>query len=181
MQEVWKDIKDYEGIYQISNFGRIKSLARKRIITYTTKEKILKPIKRRDGYLGFNLRGKNISQHRILAQYFIPNKKDLPFVNHIDGNKANNNLKNLEWCTVSQNVLHAYYILGHKAEAQKGKFGKNHHVSKKIIQKSLRGKIIKIWDSGMDAVRAGFESSCISRCCYGKYKKHKGYIWEFAK
>lgn len=114
MLEIWKDIKGYEGLYQISNFGRIKSLPKKRINGtnfYIQKEKILKPQLKTKRYLGINLTKnkmhKNFLVHRLVAEAFIDNPYDLPQVNHKDCNKLNNNINNLEWCTQEENLNHA--------------------------------------------------------------------------
>jgi hypothetical protein len=105
--EIWKDIQGYEGIYQISNLGRIKSLHR----DYTN-GRILNPAKNNRGYLRLGLSGNGKvrydSVHRLVAETFIPNPKNLPEVNHIDGNKLNNRVENLEWVTKGENQAHAY-------------------------------------------------------------------------
>lgn len=96
--EIWKDIKDYEGLYQISNYGRVKSLSN----SQKRKEKILKP-EIRTGYYSINLckngNQKNTRIHRLVAEAFIPNPDNLLCVNHKDENKLNNKVENLEWCT----------------------------------------------------------------------------------
>ena len=117
--EVWKDIEDFSN-YQISNFGRVKSKERitnvgiKNVKQITRKEKILKPLKITKGYLGIrlynNLNVKTFKIHRLVAKYFIPNPNNLSQVNHIDGNKTNNKVDNLEWCTQTQNIQHSYRI-----------------------------------------------------------------------
>jgi len=124
--EVWKDIKGYEGLYQVSNFGRVKSV--ERIVTYgdrhhTVKEKMKKPTlkKRRnkaggkyvdDGYLVVALYKNNKAKmeyvHRLVAEAFIPNPENKETVNHIDGNKQNNQVSNLEWSTYTENNYHAF-------------------------------------------------------------------------
>ena len=109
--EIWKDIKDYEGLYQVSNLGRIKSLVcwagNKYSKKYIKKEKILKFKPKKNGYFVVTLRHKNIIKyktiHRIVAETFLPNPNNYPVVNHIDGNKINNNVSNLEWCTYKHN------------------------------------------------------------------------------
>ena len=114
MNEIWKQIEGYEGIYEVSNFGRVKRL----LITLHSrfyKEKILTNcFNNRTGYcfvaLRKNDKDKNYSVHRLVAQAFIPNPSNLSDVNHIDGNKLNNNIDNLEWCTRSQNLKHALQI-----------------------------------------------------------------------
>lgn len=103
IMENWKDIKNYEGLYQISNFGNVKSL-----IT----NKILKPSIDRYGYTRFSAtrdkKQKTLRIHRLVGECFISNPNNLPQLNHIDGNKLNNNYLNLEWCSDSDNKKHAY-------------------------------------------------------------------------
>ena len=113
MKEIWKDIKGYEGIYQVSNMGKVKSLKRtiNNSTTYggkaTIKERILKPKKDKDGYeaVGLNKDGKrkDFRVHRLVADAFIPNPNNYPIVNHKDEVKDNNVVSNLEWCTVRYN------------------------------------------------------------------------------
>jgi hypothetical protein len=114
--EEWKDIKDMDGFYQISNFGRIQSF-----ITYRQNKKeigkILKPFYVTKNYLHISLFKKNYSMHRLVAEHFIPNPNNLPQVNHIDGNKSNNHYSNLEWVTNRENVSH-YYKCGDTAGIQ---------------------------------------------------------------
>lgn len=102
-REEWKDIKGYEGIYQISNMGRVKSLSNGKY----KKEKIRKYRKDKDGYLQLNLHKNNVMTtfkvHRLVAEAFIPNPHNLPQVNHKDEDKTNNRVDNLEWCTVEYN------------------------------------------------------------------------------
>lgn len=104
-EEVWKDIKNYEGLYQISTYGRVKSFPRKGALR---KEKVLKPYKDGKNYyfvVGLHKDGKKQYKliHRLVADAFIPNPNNLPIVNHKDENKENNNVDNLEWCTYKYN------------------------------------------------------------------------------
>lgn len=110
--EIWKDIKGYEGLYQVSNYGRIKTLSRFKRSKGFNKEKILSPGKSKSGYLTVllykNNERKNKSVHRLVCEAFIKNKYNKKTVNHKDGNKHNNKLENLEWTTYSENGIHAF-------------------------------------------------------------------------
>jgi hypothetical protein len=118
--EVWKDIKGYEGLYQVSNFVRVKSLCRK-VLSKKKNEPFLRIVNERilkmdirNGYMYVSLSKNSISRklmvHRLLAISFIDNPENKKFINHIDGDKLNNSLSNLEWCTSKENTNHAINI-----------------------------------------------------------------------
>lgn len=111
--EIWKDIKGFEGIYKISNTGYVKSLARV-CGTCHRKEKILADRITKDGYKHVRLQNGKITKdcrnHRLVAEAFIPNPLNLETVNHIDGNKLNNDVSNLEWMNRSDQMVHAYKL-----------------------------------------------------------------------
>lgn len=113
-EEIWKDIEGYEGLYQVSNLGRVKRMRFINKNTNIEKERIKSQKIRKDGYLEVALykngKGKYIQVHRLVAKSFIPNPKKLPQVNHIDGNKQNNKMDNLEWCDCQENMQHSYKI-----------------------------------------------------------------------
>lgn len=112
MIEVWKDIEGYAGKYQISNLGRVKSLPRIYICGHGTKRKaqggVLKGTIDNKGYVRIQLSRRTFKVHRLVAQYFIDNPNNLPQVNHINGNKKDNRVENLEWVDNSTNQLHAW-------------------------------------------------------------------------
>ena len=118
MEEIWKDIPELEGLYQASNLGRIKSIERIAKKEYRNnrivKEKIIKGSKNKDGYLKIHISNKErninkvVSIHRLVAKAFISNPNKLPQINHKDGNKLNNSISNLEWCTNLYNQQHAW-------------------------------------------------------------------------
>lgn len=196
--EVWKDIKEYEGLYQVSNLGRIKSLKRN-----TAREKIMKPRENRDGYLSINLcKNGNVTTkkiHRLVAENFIPNPENKYSVNHINGLKKDNRIENLEWSTASEQAKHAVKTgLWQWDDNRKMKLRntliergnnpqKNNSHTKghsfgvvKVIQKDDDGNIIKIWDSMSDASRAiGVPVSHIVRVCKGIRKHTRGYVWSY--
>lgn len=164
--EEWRDIAGFEGYYQISNLGRVKSLKRGRC----SKEKLRVFAKAPNGYFRMvlsvgNVR-KTISAHRAVAEAFIPNPMGFETVNHIDFDKSNNSVGNLEWVSVQDNIGHA---------CQHGK-----HYRKQVVQCDLQGNPIKVWESAYKVEqKLGYFSTLISRCCRGKQKTHKGFIWKF--
>jgi hypothetical protein len=119
--EIWKDIEGYEGIYQISSFGRIKCLSRKRKYRNyekTIDEYIRNPEIHTKGYLRITLsllgETKRFFVHRLVAIAFIDNYENKPYINHKNGIKSDNNISNLEWVTHSENIKHSYDVLGKK-------------------------------------------------------------------
>lgn len=110
MKEIWKDIEEYEGIYQVSNLGRVRSLDRLDGANHRLNGKVLKIRKNTHGYLDISLYKNSVSSnntiHRLVAEAFIPNPENKPQVNHIDEDKTNNSLANLEWMTAKENNNH---------------------------------------------------------------------------
>ena len=180
MQEVWKDVVGFEGLYQVSNMGRVKALAKIRYgRTAATKsrlypEKILKNHVDLAGYCQVQLwrdgAGKMYGLHRLVAQAFIPNPKSLPCVNHKDEIKGNNSASNLEWCDYTYNNN---YGTARKRSAKK--------LSRPIVCMDLSGKIVRRFKSQKEAVTLlGLSSNAhISSCCHGKVKSAHGYMWAF--
>ena len=181
MQEIWKDIKGYEGLYQVSNLGRVKSLKFLSNVhkKYYDREKILKTGKDIRGYdvviLCRNGVQKGFKVHRLVAEAFIPNPNDLPQVNHIDENKENNCVSNLEFCT---NKYNSGY--GTRNERISKTMTNNSKISKKVNQYDKQGNFIKEWVSLQEAGRqTKINVRNICSCCKGKYKTAGGYIWKY--
>ena len=173
-EEQWKPIPGYDGYYEISNLGRVKSLNYHR----TGKEGFLSIQNDGCGYSFVSLSKHNQRKypkiHCLVAEAFIPNPNNLPQVNHIDENKSNNRVDNLEWCTPSYNTN---YGTRNKRVAKKLK---EQRPSKPVEQWSLDGKLIKVWPAIMDVRRhLGFCEGHIIKCCKGKAKTSYGYIWKY--
>ena len=174
--EIWKDIKGFEGFYQVSNLGRIRSLPRKGKGRWGIKDYsgiVLKPVLSDRGYLKLRLYkngGKTFRVHRLVAEAFLPNPQNLPEVNHINENKQDNRVENLEWAD-------------RKANCQYGSRTKKiaSQLSRPVIQMSLGGEILETFASSREVERKlNFSASHINECCNGKRKTSNGYKWEYA-
>jgi len=180
--EIWQQIKGFENLYKISTYGRIKSLGNGKSTNSKTKfERILKSNYSSTGYEKIKLfkDGKRyyFSVHRLVAQTFLSNDKNKKEVNHKDGNKANNNVSNLEWVTSSENQLHAF-----KNGLQKSKMGKDHIQSKSVRQLDLNGNVIRTFESIKQVQRElGFNTFGIIKCCkkVKKYNTAYKFKWEY--
>lgn len=161
-EEVWKDVTDYQGLYKVSNLGKIKG------------RKLLKPFDNTKGYMSVflskNGKEKRFYVHRVVATAFVPNPENKPQINHKNGVRNDNRSENLEWCSRSENEQHKYKFLG--------------FIQKRalpVVQISNK-KIIAVYPSIRHAARA---TKCgtkeIARCCRGMYKQVKGFQWEFEK
>lgn len=190
MEEIWKDIPDYEGLYQISNFGNVKSLSNNK---GHYRELIRKPRINKQGYyylcIWKNGQAKTVKNHRLVAQMFIPNPENKICVNHKDGNKLNNHVDNLEWVTYSENTIHAINIglvdMGTNSQLFKPgenniMFGKKAATRRKVVQLDLDGNFIKEWDCIADAQHK-YNTAHISAVCRGKRGYDKGFVWRYSE
>ena len=183
--ENWKDIKGYEGFYQVSDLGRVKSLERdvfnSRGIVYHLKEKILVQGSSKDGYslvcLSKNGKMKTMKVHRLVAMAFLPNPENKPQVNHKDEVKNNNVVDNLEWCDISYNANY-----GTKIERQKQTFKDNCKSGKiKRVKKVFCVELNKTFDCAKRAEEElGIWGTLITKVCKGKAKTTGGFHWRYA-
>jgi len=173
--EEWKDIPGYEGIYAVSNKGRVKRLGHNKTFinrwgTYTTafyREKPLKVVYNIHGYACISLKKKTFTIHSLVMSAFSQKPFHDAQVNHKDGNKKNNQIENLEWCTASENAKHKYSELGIKNGDEIAVKGTHKETGNTIYYASMA-----------EAEKDGFQHSKISNCLSGKRKHHWGYIWE---
>jgi 16S rRNA A1518/A1519 N6-dimethyltransferase RsmA/KsgA/DIM1 with predicted DNA glycosylase/AP lyase activity len=173
--EQWKDIKGYEGLYQVSNEGQVKTLSRKALRRYnsyrTLTERILKP--QNDVYLHVTLykegRGKVKAIHKLVAEAFIPNPNKYPQVNHKDENKHNNSVDNLEWCS---RLYNANYGTSRKRISNK--------LNKSVQQFDLDGNFVAEYNSLKQLKElTGFDQGLVSCVCRGIYKQCYGYKFKY--
>ncbi len=166
MSEIWKPIKNYEGLYEISNFGRVRSLTRYK--------KILKPCPNERGYLMVDLskEGKRRKYfiHILVANAFLSNPNNLPQVNHKNEIKTDNNADNLEFCTNNYNLNY-----GSRNKRIRDK------IAKKVVQYSMQEKILNVYESMTEASKkTGVTVQRICDCCKGRIKTSGGYKWRYA-
>lgn len=186
--EEWRDIKDFEGLYMVSSFGRVISLKREVRNTHCSyrvvEQHILTPNKntsrpkyiRHSYHLYKNKRNrKSITAHRIVATAFIPNPNNYPDIDHIDGNPLNNNVHNLRWCNKVMNMNNPIT----RKRLSNSKTGRlNTKKSIPVVRINNDG-MIETFPSVMEAYRNGYNHSSILKCCKHKMHTHKGCKWMF--
>lgn len=184
--EIWRPVQGYEGFYEVSSLGRVRSLDR--TITAmgkygqygerTYKGKILKPYDS-EGYWNVDLivSGKRTRAgiHRLMAKAFIPNPDNLPLVNHINENRKDNRVENLEWVTYRENTVYGTAI-------ERAKLHRPLFWEKPVEQLTMSGEVIARYQSLSAAARAvDGDSTCIQRVCDGRSRHHHGYRWRWAE
>lgn len=169
--ESWRNIEGYDGLYQISNLGRVKSLK--------PKERVLKNILGKNGYYVVSLykdkKEKRVLVHRLVAETFIPNLSNKPVVDHINTIKTDNNVNNLRWATIKENNNNCIT----KKRFSEAKKSKPSNVSKRVKQYSKDGEYIKTFNSAEEAQRELNISHHIGEVCNKKLRSCGGYIWEW--
>ena len=174
--------RDFTGKYMVSTKGEVRSVDRHSKTGQFYKGRI---IKQRNGRkrsnsnpykmvtLWDNGKQVDVEVHRLVANAFLENPQNLPCVNHIDGNPANNDVLNLEWCSYSDNVRHSINVLGNNPAKWR---------AKAVLQKDLDGNVVKEWESAWEIQRQlGINQVNISRCCRREKKSgiFAGFIWDF--
>lgn len=182
--EIWKPIVDYEGLYEVSSLGRVRSVDRVVRGNYghpqSKKGTILKGRVDKDGYIDIvlskNCKTKHFRAHRLVAIAFIPNPSNKEQVNHINECPSDNRVDNLEWVTCKENINY-----GTRSSKMAGTRVQRGILSKPVIQIDAATKqVIAEYRSIHEAEReTGAKHSNISRCCYGKQKLAKGFLWKF--
>lgn len=196
MEEEWRDIKGYEGYYQVSNLGRVRRLpfsyvgVRGQVFHHGLH--VLKAFVKPNGYHTIMLSKDNVHKkfhvHRLVGETFIDNPQNKPQINHKDGNKSNNCVENLEWVTSSENIKHSYDYLGRKKTLKIPKFptGEGNIHNKPILQYTMTWEILRRWISAAEISReTGIPFSKISLCARKNSKGIKasshGFRWVFEK
>lgn len=190
--EEWRDVVGWEGLYQVSNLGRVKSLPRyhKTLYGYYTKERILTPVLGKRGYLIVGLFDRDKTRtrpiHRLIAEAFIPNTEGKSCIDHVNTIRTDNRIENLRWVTPKENSNNPITLKKSRESCKKlwddGRFdGRNNTHYRRVAQCDKFGNIIKIWDSIKEAEDAlGIDGSSISAVCLGTNpQRHTagGYKW----
>lgn len=173
-KEIWLPVKGYEGLYEVSSFGRVRSLGKGG--SGNSKMRVLsQAISNCHKFVTLSKNGKTEQYwvHRLVAEAFLPNWFGDPQVNHIDENPQNNNVDNLEWCDAKYNANHG---TRNKRISEKMTNGK---LSKPVLQFTKTGEFVCEWPSTREAERNGFNNGAVGSCCRGERKYYKGFVWRY--
>jgi hypothetical protein len=179
-KEEWKNISEYEGLYQVSSFMKVLNVKT---------GKILKLFKNEKGYLNVNLSKngdiKMFRVHRLIAQAFVPNPENKPEVDHINTYRDDNRIENLRWVNEDEqhnNILTKEHIRRGETHYLYGKYGKEHPQSKPVLQYDLDDNFIREWENSRQIEKElNIKRPSICNCCNGKHKTAGGYIWKYKK
>ena len=182
-EEVWKDVKGYEGLYEVSNHGRVKSLAR--IVEYTDgrsymkDEKILSTPPNSDGYLhtqlGKNKKWKTYRVHRLVGEAFLPNPQNYPEINHIDEIKDNNHVSNLEWCTREHNMNHGTGM--ERAHSHPNAIKRLEESKRPVVGVHIETEKEIRFESLSEADKNGYPRRNVQSVISGLDKSCRGHVW----
>lgn len=195
MEEIWKDIKGYEGCYQVSNLGRVKSLSRPikrgKCIAFSAEKILSCAIDRRTGYRKCVLMKNNVIKrtyvHRLVAEAFVSNEGNKPCVDHIDADRTNNVFSNLRWVTYKENnnnpiyrTRNSFSRTGENNHLRRGIFGEENPTSIPVVQLNMDNTFIKrFWGAKAVQDELGYVSSYITRVCKGKSPAAYGFKWAY--
>ena len=184
MSELFVDVKGYEGLYQISNLGTVKSLEHSIIRSngkkQTFKERIIKPVLTKDGYYIVSLwkkgKGDRRLVHRLIAEHFIPNPDNKPFIDHINTNRADNRIENLRWCTPKENNNNPITCNNRSHKYNVTAYGfKNGH-SKPVVRLANGDEKDVVFPNAFST-----NVYSVGKCCKGEIKTSGGYKWQYVE
>lgn len=174
MTEIWKTVKGYEGLYEVSNLGNVRSLDYHNWGVVRNLTPVMDCYSYMRVCLCKNNKQRNGLVHRMVAQAFLENPLELPQINHINENKSDNRVENLEWCDCLHNNNHG-------TRNERISKSKRNTKCKKVIQMDLQGNFIREWVSLNEIMRVlGFNAAFVARCCHGVKPTAYGYRWQYA-
>ena len=188
MEEIWKHINGYEDLYEVSSYGNFRKICDSKV------RKHLKATKNNYGYYTIGLRKNHkVKQYRVsrlVAEAFIPNPDNKPYVDHIDTDKSNNKITNLRWVTPKENLNNSNTLLNlskswnseeRRKRQSENNLGVNHPRATAVCQLDEDGNILKVFSTVIDAARyVKCKHGNISKCCKGERVRAGGYKWKYA-